>query len=86
MARVCYICGKKPKSGRTISRRGMAKSKGGVGQRITGKTLRRFSPNLQKVTAVVDAIFHHRIDDPAVVGVPELERLTGEGVGRRLLG
>jgi large subunit ribosomal protein L28 len=32
----------------------MAKSKGGVGQRITGKTLRRFSPNLQPVNAVID--------------------------------
>ena len=54
MARECYICGKKPASGRTISRRGMAKSKGGVGQRITGTTLRRFLPNLQSVNAVVD--------------------------------
>lgn len=54
MARECYICGKKPVSGRTISRRGLAKSKGGVGQRITGKTLRRFSPNLQPVKAVID--------------------------------
>ncbi|MBU0571937.1 MAG: 50S ribosomal protein L28 [Candidatus Omnitrophica bacterium] len=54
MARECYICGKKPTSGRTISRRGMAKSKGGVGQRITGKTLRRFSPNLQPARAVID--------------------------------
>ncbi len=53
MARECYICGKKPVSGRSISRRGMAKSKGGVGQRITGKTLRRFSPNIQTVTAVI---------------------------------
>jgi large subunit ribosomal protein L28 len=32
----------------------MAKSKGGVGQRITGKTLRRFSPNLQPVNAIID--------------------------------
>lgn len=54
MARECYICGKKPGSGRTICRRGMAKSKGGVGQRITGKTLRRFTPNLQTVNAVID--------------------------------
>lgn len=41
-------------SGRTIARRGMAKSKGGVGQRITGKTLRRFIPNIQTVNAVID--------------------------------
>ena len=54
MARECYICGKKPISGRTISRRGMAKSKGGVGQRITGKTLRKFNPNLQTVNAIID--------------------------------
>ena len=54
MANECYICGKKPSSGRTIARRGMAKSKGGVGQRITGKSLRRFSPNIQSVTAVID--------------------------------
>ncbi|MFH1305472.1 MAG: 50S ribosomal protein L28 [Candidatus Omnitrophota bacterium] len=54
MSRECSICGKKPVSGRSISRRGMAKSKGGVGQRITGSTLRRFSPNLQTVHALVD--------------------------------
>lgn len=54
MARECYICGKKPVSGGSIARRGMAKSKGGVGQRITGRTLRRFSPNIQPVNAVID--------------------------------
>ncbi|MBF0215986.1 MAG: 50S ribosomal protein L28 [Candidatus Omnitrophica bacterium] len=56
MARECCFCGKKPASGRTIARRGMAKSKGGVGQRITGNTLRRFSPNLQTVNAVIDGV------------------------------
>ena len=54
MARECYVCGKKPVSGRSISRRGMAKSKGGVGQRVTGTTLRRFSPNIQPVNALID--------------------------------
>lgn len=54
MARECYICGKKPVSGRTIKRRGMAKSKGGVGQRITGTSLRKFSPNLQPVNAMIE--------------------------------
>ena len=54
MAKECFICGKKPASGRSISRRGMAKSKGGVGQRITGKTLRRFSPNIQSTNALID--------------------------------
>ncbi len=54
MARECYICGKKPVSGKTISRRGMAKSKGGVGQRITGITARSFRPNIQTVNALID--------------------------------
>lgn len=54
MARECFICGKKPVRGKSVSRRGMAKSKGGVGQRITGRTLRRFLPNIQSVNAVID--------------------------------
>lgn len=54
MARECYICGKKPVSGRSISRRGVPKSRGGVGQRVTGRTLRRFSPNIQSVNALIN--------------------------------
>ena len=54
MARVCDICGKKTQSGGTIARRGLPKRTGGVGLRITGRTLRKFRPNLQKVRAVVD--------------------------------
>ncbi|MCK5451355.1 MAG: 50S ribosomal protein L28 [Candidatus Omnitrophica bacterium] len=54
MSKECYVCGKKPVAGRSISRRGMAKSKGGVGQRTTGKTKRRFEPNIQPVNALID--------------------------------
>ena len=54
MARMCDYCGKKTESGGMITRRGLAKSKGGVGLRTTGHTLRKFKPNLQKVRAVVD--------------------------------
>ncbi len=54
MSKECYICKKKPVTGNTVARRGMAKSKGGVGQRITGRTLRRFLPNLQPVNALID--------------------------------
>jgi len=49
MARRCEICGKGQTTGRTYTRRGLAKSKGGVGKKITGKTNRTFRPNLQKV-------------------------------------
>ena len=54
MSKVCYICGKKPVAGRAITRRGLAKKKGGVGQRITGISRRRFLPNLQPVRALID--------------------------------
>jgi len=56
MARVCDICGKKTASGGTIARRGLPKKAGGVGLRITGRTLRKFRPNLQKVRAVVNGV------------------------------
>ena len=54
MSKICYICGKKPAAGGTIKRRGLAKKKGGVGQRITGRSRRRFLPNLQPVRAIID--------------------------------
>jgi large subunit ribosomal protein L28 len=54
MARVCEYCGKRTESGGMITRRGLAKSKGGVGLRTTGHSLRKFKPNIQKVRALVD--------------------------------
>ena len=54
MSNICLICGKKPVAGRTIVRRGLAKKKGGVGQKITGITPRRFMPNLKTVRAILD--------------------------------
>ena len=53
MSRVCEICGKGPVAGRRITRRGLAKKKGGVGKKITGITKRRFLPNLQTVRVVI---------------------------------
>ena len=49
MARVCEICGKGPRTGNRIVRRGLRKSKGGIGLHTTGVTRRRFLPNLQRV-------------------------------------
>ena len=54
MPRVCQFIGKKTRSGRTYTTRGLAKSKGGVGKKTTGKTLRKFKPNIQRVRAVID--------------------------------
>jgi len=54
MSRVCEICGKKTQVGNQIERRGLAKWKGGVGRKITGKTKRTFKPNLQMVRAKIN--------------------------------
>ena len=50
---ICYVCGKRPLTGNSIARRGMAKKKGGVGKKITGITRRRFFPNLQRIRIVL---------------------------------
>ena len=54
MSRECYFTGKRTVAGRTIARRGKAKYLGGVGRKVTGKTKRKFKPNIQKVRALVD--------------------------------
>jgi len=54
MSRVCELCGKKTEVGNQIERRGLAKWKGGVGKKITGKTKRTFKPNLQMVRAKIN--------------------------------
>ena len=46
MSRVCQITGRRTGFGNKVSRRGKAKRDGGVGQNLTGITLRRFKVNL----------------------------------------
>jgi len=53
MSRRCEICGKGPHSGFQYTRRGLAKKKGGVGRKVTGRTKRVFAPNLQMVKTKV---------------------------------
>jgi large subunit ribosomal protein L28 len=56
MPRICFYCEKGPSYGKKKARRGMAKAKGGVGQKITGISVRKFKPNLHNVRAVVKGI------------------------------
>ena len=48
MSKICQVTGKKPVTGNSYALRGIAKKKKGVGLKITGKTRRRFLPNLVK--------------------------------------
>jgi large subunit ribosomal protein L28 len=54
MPKVCPFTGKKTVAGRQYARRGKAKYLGGVGVKTTGKTKRKFRPNIQKVRAVIN--------------------------------
>ncbi len=53
MARVCAVSGKKTGWGKQITRRGLAKAKGGVGLKTTGITRRSFRVNLQMVRCLL---------------------------------
>lgn len=52
MSRRCSVCDKGPVAGRTYTYRGIAIKKGGIGLNITGKSKRRFLPNLKNVRIV----------------------------------
>ena len=53
MSRVCKFTGRRTSSGNTYTHRGKAKYLGGVGTKVTGKTKRKFKPNIQTLTAVM---------------------------------
>jgi len=55
----CDICGKEPSFGNSIIRRGLAKKKGGVGQKITGISRRLFRPNIQRIRVKVGGGVRH---------------------------
>ena len=54
MTMKCELTGARPSGGNKYARRGKAKYLGGVGRKVTGKTKRRFKPNLQRVKIIVD--------------------------------
>jgi large subunit ribosomal protein L28 len=61
MARECNVCGKRAQFGNHMTRRGLAKYKGGVGIKTTGVTRRQFRPNLQLLKTEENNGTVHRI-------------------------
>ena len=59
MSNVCEICGKGKHVGGSITRRGLAKKKGGIGTHVVKNTRRTFSPNLQRVRARIQGTVRH---------------------------
>jgi large subunit ribosomal protein L28 len=54
MGMQCAVTGKKPVLGYRYKRRGKAKYLGGVGRKVTGKTRRKFKPNLQRIKVEIN--------------------------------
>ena len=54
MPRVCHFTGARTSTGRKIRYRGRPKYQGGIGLKISGLSRRKFKPNIQRVTAVID--------------------------------
>jgi large subunit ribosomal protein L28 len=54
MLKVCALCGKDPLLGKSVVRKGLAKSKGGTGSKIVRSTKRLFLPNLQRMRILLD--------------------------------
>ena len=52
----CAICGKGPVIGHRITKRGMSKKEGGVGRKNVRVNLRRFLPNLQPATVILNGV------------------------------
>ncbi len=52
--RHCAVCGKRPVIGHQVTHRGMLKVKGGVGRKTVRVNRRRFLPNLQRATILLN--------------------------------
>lgn len=53
MLKKCLLCGKGKLTGKVVTRKGLAKSKGGTGSKISRWTKRKFLPNLQKMRILI---------------------------------
>jgi large subunit ribosomal protein L28 len=54
MIKKCALCKKGALKGKTVTRKGQYKAKGGTGSKISRWTMRKFLPNLQKKRILVD--------------------------------
>ena len=77
MSRVCEITGRRTRVGNQVTRRGLAKKKGGVGRRVTGRSKRTYKPNVQNVRVLTPdgTIVHMRLSTKAIkTGVITLKK------------
>lgn len=91
MSKVCQVTGRRPVRGYKYAIRGIAKKKKGIGLKVTGKTKRRFQPNLAKkkiwfdeenrfVTLKLSAAALRTIDRKGIAPVIREMRASGQHV------
>ncbi len=77
MSRVCQITGRRTRVGNKVARRGLAKKVGGVGRRVTGRSKRKFKPNIQRVRVLTPegAVLRMKLSTRAIkTGVIVIEK------------
>ncbi|MEO0481027.1 MAG: 50S ribosomal protein L28 [Planctomycetota bacterium] len=77
MARVCEVTGRRTRVGNKVARRGLAKKVGGVGRRVTGRSKRKFKPNIQTVRVLTPegTVMRMKLSTRAIkTGVVTLEK------------
>jgi large subunit ribosomal protein L28 len=64
------MTGRRTRTGNRVSRRGIAKKKGGIGLRCTGRTIRTFKPNIHTVRLLTPwgAIVRMKLSARAIKG------------------
>ncbi|MBS0621491.1 MAG: 50S ribosomal protein L28 [Verrucomicrobia bacterium] len=91
MGKRCQFSEKTPRRGRSYALRGISKKKKGIGLNITGKTKRRFEPNLQRkrfwisseerwVTLCLSASAMRTVDKIGVDAAVRTMRMQGEKI------
>ena len=54
MLKKCVLCHKGALTGKSVTRKGQYKAKGGTGSKISRWTMRKFLPNLQKMRILLN--------------------------------
>lgn len=91
MSKVCQVTGRRPARGYKYAIRGIAKKQKGIGLKVTGKTKRRFQPNLVKkrfwfadesrfITLKLSTAAMRTIDRLGVAAIVREMRARGENV------
>lgn len=91
MSKVCQVTGRRPARGYKYAIRGIAKKNKGIGLKVTGKTKRRFQPNLVKkrfwfadenrfITLKLSTAAMRTIDRLGVAAIVREMRARGENI------